>query len=160
MITNGQAEVGIITGSNKVSSHAERVQGFLDEVKKNYPDIAVETIRECKDEDYKCYETCQRIAIEHPTLTAFLFTAGGLYGGLKSLYQMTVRSNFTCITFDEISATKEFMAKGIITAAISQEPYVEGTKSVEIVMRKLLHDKDPENEFYYTNINIKLPQNI
>ena len=160
MITNGQAEVGIITGSNKVSSHAERVQGFLDEVKKNYPNITVETIRECKDEDYKCYETCQRIAIEHPTLTAFLFTAGGLYGGLKSLYQMTVRSNFTCITFDEIYATKEFMEKGIITAAISQEPYVEGTKSIEIIMRKLVQNKDPENEFYYTNINIKLPQNI
>ena len=79
---------------------------------------------------------------------------------MKSLYQMTVRSNFTCITFDEISATKEFMAKGVITAAISQEPYVEGTKSIEIIMKKLIHDENPENEFYYTNINIKLPQNI
>ncbi len=160
MITGGHAEVGIITGSDKVSSHANRVKGFLDEVKRNYPDIAVETVRECKDEDYKCYETCQRIAVEHPTLTAFLFTAGGLYGGLKSLYQMTVRSNFTCITFDLISQTKEFMDKGIITAAIGQEPYVEGTKSIEIIMRKLLHDENPESEFFYTNINIKLPQNI
>ncbi len=160
MITGGHAEVGIITGSEKVSSHANRVKGFLDEVKRHYPNISVETVRECKDEDYKCYETCQRIAIEHPTLTAFLFTAGGLYGGLKSLYQMTVRSNFTCLTFDVISQTKEFMDKGIITAAISQEPYVEGTKSIEIIMKKILHNEDPENEFFYTNINIKLPQNI
>lgn len=160
MITGGQAEVGIISGSDKVSSHAERVRGFMDEIKRNYPNIVVETIMECKDEDYKCYETCQRIAVEHPTLTAFLFTAGGLYGGLKSLYQMTVRSNFTCITFDVIHATQEFMDKGIITAAISQEPYVEGTKSIEIIMNKLIHDKDPDNEFFYTDINIKLPQSI
>ncbi|MBQ9632730.1 MAG: substrate-binding domain-containing protein [Lachnospiraceae bacterium] len=159
LMSGGHAEVGIITGSRDVLGQEQRIAGFTEKIRKEYPGITIETIAECKNEDYKCYDTLQRIAVEFPTLTSFIFTAGGVGGGCKALYQMTARPNYHIITIDEIAATVEYMNKGIITAAICQEPKRQGRKAITILI-DAINKKKPENEFTYTDINIRIKENI
>ena len=160
LMSGGNAEVGIITGSRDVLGQEQRIAGFVEKIKKEYPNITIETIAECKNEDYKCYETLQRIAFEFPTITSFIFTAGGVGGGCKALYQMTARPNYHIITIDEIAATVEYMNKGIITAAICQEPRRQGKIALSAIVDAVKHDKKPETEFNYTDINIRIKENI
>ena len=160
LVSGGNAEVGIITGSRDVLGQEQRIAGFLDKIQKEYPGISVETIAECKNEDYKCYDTLQRIAFEFPTITSFVFMAGGVGGGCKALYQMTARPNYHIITIDEIAATVEYMNKGIITAAICQEPRRQGAIALTIIVDAILNKKEPESEFNYTDINIRIKENI
>ena len=160
LVSGGQAEVGIITGSRHVLGQEQRIAGFLEKIKKEYPGITVETIAECKNEDYKTYDTLQRIAFEFPTITSFIFVAGGVGGGCKALYQMTGRPNYHIITIDEIAATVEYMNKGIITAAICQEPRRQGAIALTILLDAIGGKKEPESEYNYTDINIKIKENI
>ena len=160
LMSGGNAEVGIITGSRDVLGQEQRIAGFLEKIQKEYPGISVETIAECKNEDYKCYDTLQRIAVEFPTITSFIFTAGGVGGGCKALYQMTARPDYHVITIDEIAATVEYMNKGIITAAICQEPRRQGAIALTIIIDAVTDKKEPEFEFNYTDINIRIKENI
>lgn len=160
LVSQGHAEVGIITGSRDVLGQEQRIAGFLDKIQKEYPGITVETIAECKNEDYKCYDTLQRIAFEYPTITSFVFMAGGVGGGCKALYQMTARPNYHIITIDEIAATVEYMNKGIITAAICQEPRRQGAIALTIIVDAINSKKVPESELNYTDINIRIKENI
>ena len=159
LMSGGHAEVGIITGSRDVLGQEQRIAGFTEKIQKEYPDITIETIAECKNEDYKCYDTLQRIAVEFPTISSFIFTAGGVGGGCKALYQMTARPNYHIITIDEIAATVEYMNKGIITAAICQEPKRQGRKAITILI-DAMNKKAPENEYTFTDINIRIKENI
>ncbi len=160
LVSGGKAEVGIITGSRDVLGQEQRIAGFVEKIEKEYPEIIIETIAECKNEDYKCYETLQRIAVEYPTISAFIFTAGGVGGGCKALYQMTARPNYKIITIDEIAATVEYMNKGIITAAICQEPRRQGKIALTTLIDAIKSDKKPEKEFNFTDINIRIKENI
>lgn len=159
LISQGKGEVGIITGSRKVLGQEQRIAGFLEKIKREYPGITIETIVECKNEDYKCYDTVQRIAYEYPTITSFLFVAGGVGGGCKALYQITGRPHYDIITIDEIEATVEYMNKGLITAAICQEPRRQGAIALTLLLNAI-NGKAPESEFNYTDINIKIKENI
>lgn len=159
LISKGKGEVGIITGSRKVLGQEQRIAGFLEKLKREYPGISVETIVECKNEDYKCYDTVQRIAYDYPTITSFLFVAGGVGGGCKALYQITGRPHYDIITIDEIEATVEYMNKGLITAAICQEPRRQGAIALTLLLNAM-QGKSPESEFNYTDINIKIKENI
>lgn len=160
LFTKGKAEVGIITGSRNLDGHEDRINGFKDIISKKYPGIQIEAIEECHDDDYKAYESIQRMLLEHPGITAFFFTAGGVYGGCKGLYQLTQRAPFTVITFDTEAANIEFMNKDIITATICQNPYQQGSQAVSILMDKLVLDQDPVEELNLVDINIKIKESL
>ena len=114
LFANKKADVAIISGSRNILNHEERIEGFKNVISKKYPNIHVECVAECFDDDYKAYEAIQNILIVHPSVNAFLFVAGGVYGGCKSIYQLTQRENFTVITFDLLEENIEFLKKDII----------------------------------------------
>ena len=73
---------------------------------------------------------------------------------------MTARPDYHVITIDEIAATVEYMNKGIITAAICQEPRRQGAIALTIIIDAVTDKKEPESEFNYTDINIRIKENI
>ena len=160
LFSKGKAEVGIITGSRSLDGHEDRINGFKDIISKKYPGIQIEAIEECLDDDYKAYETIQRMLLDHPSITAFFFTAGGVYGGCKALYQLTQRAPYTVITFDTEAANVDYMNKDIITATICQNPYLQGSKALSILIDKLILDRDPISEYNYIDINIKIKESL
>lgn len=160
LFTGGKGDVGIITGSRNVHAHEERIAGFSDIISKNYPGIQIDAIEECHDDDYKAYEAIQRMLIEHPSISVIYFTAAGIYGGCKALYQMTQRPNYTVITFDALEPNIDFLNKGIITATICQDPYQQGVEALSIMVDKLILDKDPACQKNLTDINIKIKESI
>ena len=152
-------EVGIITGSRNVSGHEERIRGFADVLKESYPLLTIERIEECNGDDYKAYEMIRRMLEEHPHMHAFYFTAGGVYGGCKFLYQMTKPRPYYVITFDELDTTRDFIDKGTINASVCQQPVSQGRLAVTTMINYLSRGILPE-PINYTDIVIRIRENL
>ncbi|MCR5098661.1 MAG: substrate-binding domain-containing protein [Lachnospiraceae bacterium] len=134
MMTGKKCEVAIITGSRDFIAHEQRISGFKDYIRENAPKIVIEDIIECKNDDYTAYDLTNRLLLAHPTLSALFFTAGGVVGACKALEQMTVPRNLSVVAFDVMESTKEYLKKGIISAALVQQPVDIGKKAMEILI--------------------------
>ncbi len=160
LITGGVAEVAIIDGTPGIKGLEDRIAGFKDCLERNHPKIKIKTIEHCNSDDYKTYETVQSILMKFPDITAFFFTSGGVYGGCKSIYQLTQRYPFTVITYELTEAIKDYMEKGIITASICQNPYQQGYDALNIMVDKIFLDKQPKKELNHADIYIKIKESM
>ena len=157
LLSNKPAEIIIITGSNSISGHKDRVKGFVDTVTKGEKDVVIEEISECLDDNYKAYEHVQKLAQLYPNADTFFFAAGGVYGGCKGIYQMTVRKNFNVITFDDLPANRAYMENGTIDASVCQNCNEQGYRSMYTLCDYLFNNVEPE-EKQYMDVVIKIKE--
>ena len=146
MITAGRCEVAIITGSRDFVGHESRIKGFKDYIKENCPKILIEDVIECKNDDYTAYDMTNRLLLARPTLSALYFTAGGAVGACKALEQMTVPRHIAVVAFDLTAQTKVYLKKGLITAALVQNPVEQGKKAMEVLLKNITDNTVPESD--------------
>ena len=64
------------------------------------------------------------------------------------------------ITFDEVPTTLELIKKGAVLATISQQPYKQGYRSLDILFEYLTSGILPENELQYADHSIIIRENL
>ena len=149
-------EIGIVTGSRRIRVHEERIRGFSDFINGAKRNLHIESIGECRDDDYKAYELVQKMMSDHPGISSFFFaTTGGVYGGCKGIFTMTTRLKFHVVTLGDFSATREFMKKGLIECSVYQSPLNQGMDALHILSEKVYENHDPEKEINYEELSIK-----
>ena len=158
MITGGNGHIGIITGSHDLLGHEARIQGFSEILAQKFPNLHIDAIEECRDDDYRSYEIVQRMLEQHPDINAFFFTAGGVYGGCKAI--AAADGDFKVITFDDIETTREYVLSGTISATICQDPVAQGSRAFSLLADVLVLGKQPESITNYTDINIKIKESL
>lgn len=155
LITSGPVRLGIINGDNNILCHIQRVSGFVDKLSDDTR-FKVVCQGESLDDDKTAYELISRMLYSHPDVNAFYFTAAGVYGGCRAIAELAPEKDIKVITFDEVPSTVEMMQKNIITATICQEPYWQGSKSLE-VMFSFLSDKEASvQDSYYAELSVKI----
>lgn len=160
LITRNEVNVGIISGYENIMCHSERILGFEDCISKNYPNIKVIKKLYNYDDDIESYEITSRLIAENPNLNAIFFVAGGVYGGCRAILASGKEKEITTIAFDNVPTTKEMIEKRIIKAIICQQPQVQGAKPIEILFKYLTTGELPNDEFNYTEIDIRIKENI
>ncbi len=160
LICHGETEIGIITGSRYVKGHEDRIHGFTDIARTKYPNLTIVALDGCDDDDYKSYNIVQRMLTEHPTISALCFAASGIYGGCKAIAQSMSHAPLKVIAFDQASTTIEFLNRGIITALVCQESFRQGSDALSILLEKLVYGTDPAKKLNYTDLVIKIKENI
>lgn len=157
LVTSGPVKLGVINGDNNILCHTQRVSGFVDTLSDDGR-FQVVCQGESFDDDKNAYELVARMLNEHPELNAFYFTAAGVYGGCRAIQKFSSGRDIKVITFDEVPSTVEMMQKGIITATICQEPYWQGSRSLEL-MFSYLSDKDADiKDTYYAELSVKIKE--
>ncbi|MBO5304009.1 MAG: substrate-binding domain-containing protein [Lachnospiraceae bacterium] len=158
LITNGNANVGIITGSHKVLCHEERIEGFTHHLKLNCPGITISAIVENNDDDYTSYDMVLNMLSKHPKINALYFTASGVYGGCQAVIRTGLK--LKVITFDALDTTQEMMRKDIISATICQQPFEQGANALSVLVDYLVFGKLPETELNHMDLSIKIKENL
>lgn len=156
----GETKVGILTGSSHILCHTERIAGFMETIQKHYPHISVTEILENNDNDKESYEKVKLLLTRHPETNALYFTAAGVYGGCQAVRSLGLSGKIKIFTYDNVDTTTELVKAGIITATICQQPFVQGYRPLELLSKYLLEGAAPEKEFYYTDIDIRIRENI
>jgi ribose transport system substrate-binding protein len=150
--TNGEAVVGIITGSLDASHMQLRVEGFTDAVE-NEPGIDIVAVEPSNITRIQAEERASKIIEEHPDITAFFGTSAldGI-GIVEAVERAGLMDDMYMIGFDTLPETIELIKEGKIDATVVQEPYEIGFLAVE-KMVDVMNGGDVDR-YYYTDTRV------
>lgn len=160
LLTSGKANIGILTGSNKVSGHNQRIRGFKDICKKKYPEFKIVGCEETEDDDIKAFEVTNKLLNEHPEIDALFVVAAGVYGVCRAVMSFGLVGKITIISCDSIPTTIEMMKQGVIKATICQQPFTQGNKSVHTAFNYLVSGIELEKKEFIVKSEIKIVENL
>lgn len=159
LMTHGEVYVGIISGSQNILCHTERIAGF-SHMADSYGNIRIVDTINNNDDENESYSLTTALLARHPEINALYFTAGGVYGGCKAVMDAGRHKDMTIITYDMVNTTREYIEKGLIAATICQQPFIQGSKPLAILFTYLTTGELPTSENDYVNIDIRIKENL
>lgn len=160
LMTRGEIQAGIVLGSQQVLCHTDRVAGFRNCIEKKYPHIHVAATIQNQDDEVESFRVTQTLLQNHPEINALYFAAGGVYGGCKAVIALHREHTITIITHDRVDTTRCFVLDGLISATICQQPFLQGSQSLDILFNYLTAGELPEKERNYVAADIRIAENI
>lgn len=97
---------------------------------------------------------------EHPDLNALFLASAGVHGACRAVEMLLNERPPKIICFDCPDSTKEMLQKGLIAATICQQPDYQGSKPLDILFQHICIGEMPSKEFYYTNNEIIVSENL
>ena len=155
----GRVCAGIVTGSPLVLCHSERIEGFMSRIEKAYPDITVAGTEACYDDDLESYNVTKRLLKKYPAINALYVVAGGAIGSCRAIEELGLTGRIKLISNDA-AAEYDLINSGAITATITQEPFVQGSKPLDILTDYVNKGIKPANQIFNTAIDIKILENL
>lgn len=159
LMTKGDIFVGIVSGSQNVLCHTERIAGFKN-VLQSYHNIKIVDTVTNNDDDVESYELTSDLLSQHPEINALYFSAGGVYGGCRAVMSMERDADMTIITNDIVDTTRDYMEKGLIAATICQQPFLQGFNPLSILFTYLTTGELPLTENNYVDVDIRIKENL
>lgn len=160
LITGGRANALILTGSIKMLSHNQRIHGFSSVIKEKYPDINVTDIIACNDDDDEAYSQVLAALKSNTNIDSMYVAASGITGAVRAVREAGFDKSFPIICFDDTESNKELLRQNEIRAVICQESHRQGYEPIKILFNLLINARRPKTEHIYTDIVIKIPENI
>ena len=160
LMTYGEVNVGIITGSSNILCHTERIAGFSECLKPYSDRIHIIDIVETHDDEFESYEKTSELLKKYPEINALYFAAGGVYGGCRSVTALGLKDKLRIIAYDIVPTTKALLEDGTISATICQLPKVQGSKPLSLLFAYLTTGELPEKEFNYVAVDIRIKENL
>jgi ribose transport system substrate-binding protein len=131
-LIGGKGKVVAMSEPPGSSTDDQRVQGFVDRMKSNYPDIQVLPTQYA---DHSAQETASKVSsilAANPDLSGVFavdnFTGDGTPTGVRNA---NARSKVKIVAFDAQPSQVEALEAGDIDAIISQNPYDMGVQGVD-----------------------------
>ena len=160
LMATGNVHIGIIMGFSQVLCHTERIAGFQKCIREKYPNMTIDAIVENQDDEIESYQVTQTLLRDYPEINALYFAAGGVYGGCKAVLALDRPVKPTIITHDKVETTRNLVLDGTISATICQQPFIQGTKPLDILFNYLTTGELPEKELNYVAVDIRIAENI
>jgi LacI family transcriptional regulator len=132
-------KIQVFLGSFSHQGHRERLAGFTEKLSSNVRPLSpVETF----DDDKIGYErTKDSLRENEPDLLVYF--GAGMIGGLRAVREFSGKKP-RIITVDEIPEILKGLKDGEVAASISQHPYSQGKKCIEVAYRWTVGDlKEP-----------------
>jgi len=157
----GRGNVGIITGFFAVEGHEERRKGFLEVLGEDFPGIGVRWQDENHDHWEEAYEIAKRRLAGGGTDGIYI-TAGGPFGAARALEESlkTGGKRVSLVCFDFVPETVERIRNGFIEAAIGQDPFAQGYRSVTAAYELIRFGRKPGREIEHVNLEIAVRENV
>lgn len=160
LMTSGTVNVGIVTGSSNILCHTERIVGFLKTLEPFSDRIRVVDTVEIHDDEVESYEKTTTLLSKHPEINALFFAAGGVYGGCRSVEALGKKEAIRIIAFDLVPTTRQMLENGTIAATICQQPKIQGSNPLSLLFAYLTTGENPEKEYNYVAVDIRIKENI
>ncbi|QZY54208.1 LacI family DNA-binding transcriptional regulator [Crassaminicella profunda] len=158
LLVNG-GDVAVITGIEKIKALQERVEGFKEIIKEEYPSIKIiDIIKNIKDNE-SSYQKTMDLMKKYPHIKAIYITGIGVGGVGKALKELN-RKDIKIVCFDKITETVDLLKEKVIDFTITQEPFMQGYLPIKILFDYYFKNQQPASEVVHTKLEIKTKENI
>ena len=152
-LLNGRGEVAVFLKSFTKINHNLRRKGFINYLLKNYPGIKIVQVYEEDEIFEKTYQITKEAIAAWPHLSAIYITEGTTPGAAaKAVKELKKENVVKIVTHDITEVTAAYIKEGVITAALSQNPYVQGYEPVIRLYNYLVDSRKPIVTRYLTKL--------
>ena len=152
LLLPGGGKVGVVIGNSHILGHLQRVEGLRSSLA-GEPSIEIVDVVENSDDDERSYEVTKKLILDQSPDLVY-FASAGIQGGVQAVRDLGTPCKV--ITVDDTDFIREGLNDGIIAATVTQEPDVQGSRTVDILYNCLANHIKPDNIMNYTNNHVKL----
>ncbi|UOQ49295.1 sugar-binding protein [Gracilibacillus caseinilyticus] len=155
---DGNATVGIVTGSFDNAHHQLRVEGFKEAIAQA-PEVEIVAIEESNITRVVAEEKAYNMLKEHPDIDALYGTSAldGI-GMVEAAASLGVEESIYMLAFDTLPENIELLKQEKIDVLIGQKPYEMGSRSVELMMK--LMEGEAIEDVYHTDTSVVRPEDV
>ena len=150
--TGGEGKVAVITGTFGAVQHEDRMNGALDYLAENCPDIEIVGKVENKDSATTAYTQTMDFLTANPDLKVVYVTAGGTFGAAQAIQEQGLTGKVGVVGYDHTPENMEYVYSGEIIAAISQDPQGQSWESLVMLFNHVVFGTEYEEHFATDNI--------
>lgn len=160
MLTGGKGKVLIITGHFSSALNNQRVDGFVEEIKKICPGLEIAGVQASFNDTYEVERIMESSLLNVSGINAVFSVSGG-QGGIGSAFQkLGLKKRPYVIIYDQTPKNEAIIRNEIADFLIDQNGYEQGYRPPFLLANYLMEEQQPETEFMYTDIVIKTKYNL
>lgn len=144
-----------IVGNFSNSAGMQRIDGFTEELKKNFPDMRLIGVQSSSDRTAQVASIVAQALSDFPDLGGILQVSGGQAGIRQALADWDGSVRPYVVMYDATPKNAALLKEGIADFIIDQDGYTQGYRTISLLADKLRWDKNPDKEYMYTDINIR-----
>lgn len=151
-------KVGIITRASQYVGEDVKISGIMKGIKDN-PNMELGIIKTFSGSKIQLYNEIVTMIRENPEINALI--GGEIYDTSvigKVLVDLNKVGEISVVGYDYLEETLRFIKKGVVSSAISRNPYEIGYKSIEI-LNKYKNDEFIDDVFY-VDVDVINAENI
>lgn len=160
VMTRGVGKILVITGYFGNSVNSMRVDGFVEEIKSTYPELELVGVQSSFDEAVEVQKIIENTISVFPDLSGIVVVSGGQAGIRNAFENLGLEKRPYVIVYDLTPRNVKALEDNVVDFLIDQAGYVQGYRPPFILADMLLKNQKPDQEFVYTDINIKTKYNI
>lgn len=150
----GRGKVLVLQGSQKVAAHQQRMDGFVQVCRQDFPQIHIVAIEESLDQDQHGYRHTTAVLQKHADLAGIYVVAGGVVGTAQALLDLHAAGKVRLVCNDIVPQMTELIRQSVIDATILQDPATQGQLPIKLLYQMIAERIAPDKEFYYTKMDI------
>lgn len=155
-----EGEVAVIAHDQTSRTGIDRVDGFVQRIEEEYPDITIVDVQYGGGDHLRSTELARAIILAHPNLKGFFgANEGSAIGVLNAVVELDMVDDLVVIGYDSGAQQIEAITEGMMEGAITQNPIGIGYKAVEAAVKALRGEElEPNIDtgfFYYDASNIE-----
>nr|WP_204354591.1 substrate-binding domain-containing protein [Paracoccus saliphilus] len=120
---DGQGKLGVITGYFGVTQHQARMDGALNYLQENAPEIEIVGPFENRDKAEAAYSLVQDMVTANPDLGMIYVTAGGPFGAAKAVQDLGLTGQVGVVGFDRTPENMTYISSGEMAGLLDQAPF-------------------------------------
>ncbi len=156
---HGEGTVLLLTGFHSVWGHEQRLKGFMEIVRRDYPRIGLIGPYEYFDEDFTVRELLSTALKQHPEITGIYGTSSVALSQAAAHLVAQGKQHTRLIGFDTDDEIVQYLREGVIDATLLQDPYAQGYYSLRLLARHVFDRWAPKRSSFYTRMEILLREN-
>jgi LacI family transcriptional regulator len=129
-----KGKVGVLTGSQSLRDHAERVFGFNQVMSLEYPLLSTLVPLEGGDRDEANEALTAKMIADHPDLIGLYNVGAGTPGVIKAVADARREADVVLIAHDLTPATRRGLLRGVLDAVIVQDPGHEARSAIRVLL--------------------------
>lgn len=153
-LTQGCGKVLIINGYFTNHANSLRVDGFVEEMRKSYPDVTLLGVQSSQDKSSEVERIlCETLAV-HPDLAGVFLASAGQDGVSLAIQKCEIKKRPYIVAYDCTTRNIDCLKRGDFDFLIDQESERQGYMAI-MLLYDMLSQKIIPPEYCYTNIQLK-----